>query len=236
MTEDRRVVWISHRGDERCTGCHVELFRGSFIQIARETGIRCLRCAGLADLAFLPSGDPALTRRAVAASSRSAIVVKFSRTRKRNERQGVLVEEAAIAAAQQQNAEDAARREVARGRRRIRDEATDREYIARFADRILEFFPSCPQHEAESIAQHACQKHSGRIGRTSAAKEFAERAITLAVRAHIRHAHTAYEKLLAKGLEPAEARPEVAHQIAEVLYRWQESPGLGRSSGPNEFG
>ena len=225
MAEDQLVVWISHRGDERCAGCGAELFRGSFIQIARETGIRCIRCAGLADLVFLPSGDPALTRRAVAASSRSAIVVKFSRTRKRNERQGVLVEEAAIATAQHQNAEDAARREAARDRRRIRDEAADREYIAHFAGRILEFYPGCPREEAHTIAQHACQKHSGRIGRTSAAKEFAERAITLAVRAHIRHVHTDYEKLLTEGLEPAEARPEIAHQVAEVLFRWRQSLG-----------
>ncbi len=56
----------------------------------------CLACAGLAHLVYLPSGDPALTRRAKAKSTLSAVVVRWSRARKRYERQGLLVEPAAI--------------------------------------------------------------------------------------------------------------------------------------------
>jgi hypothetical protein len=56
----------------------------------------CLQCAGLAHLVFLPAGDAKLTRRTQAASSLSAVVVRFSRTRKRYERQGLLVEQAAL--------------------------------------------------------------------------------------------------------------------------------------------
>jgi len=51
-------------------------------------------------LVFLPSGDAALTRRATKASSLSAVVVRGSRSRKRYERQGVLVEEPALALAE----------------------------------------------------------------------------------------------------------------------------------------
>jgi hypothetical protein len=223
--ESRRVLWISHRSGERCTGCDAELFKGTFIQINRETGIRCAECAGLSDLVYLPSGDPALTRRATALSARAATVVQFSKTRKRNERQGVLIEAAALEAAKKQCQEDAARRQRVAARRRIRDEAADRAYVAQFADKILELFPACPRGDAQVIALHACEKYSGRVGRSSAAKQYDARAITLAVQAHIRHQHTNYEELLAEGLEPAEARPLVADRIKDMLYRWREIPG-----------
>jgi hypothetical protein len=59
-------------------------------------GPACLACVGLDDLEFLPAGDALLTRRAKANSARSAVVVRFSRTRRRYERQGLLVEPAAL--------------------------------------------------------------------------------------------------------------------------------------------
>lgn len=64
--------------------------------IMEDPGPACLRCAGLADLAFLPAGDALLTRRAKARSARHAVVVRFSRSRKRYERQGLLVEPQAL--------------------------------------------------------------------------------------------------------------------------------------------
>jgi hypothetical protein len=76
QTPGRPVVWISHKDGERCTVCGTKLRSGNFIRIARDTGIRCLTCPGLSDLVFLGSGDAALTRRAVAFSSRKAVVVK----------------------------------------------------------------------------------------------------------------------------------------------------------------
>ena len=60
----------------------------------------CLRCVGLDDLEFLPAGDTLLTRRAKAKSPRSAVVMRFSKTRKRYERQGLLVEPRALAEVQ----------------------------------------------------------------------------------------------------------------------------------------
>jgi len=59
-------------------------------------GPACLRCAGLDDLEFLPAGDALLTRRVKARSPRSAVVVRFSKRRKRYERQGLLVETPAL--------------------------------------------------------------------------------------------------------------------------------------------
>jgi len=66
---------------------------------------------------FLPSGDPALTGRARKHSIQSAVVLKWSRARKRYERQGVLVEEAGLEKAEAECLADAdvrARRRTAR--------------------------------------------------------------------------------------------------------------------------
>jgi len=62
-----------------------------------DPGPACLRCVGLDDLEYLPAGDALLTRRAKARSARYAVVVRFSRTRGRYERQGLLVEPPALA-------------------------------------------------------------------------------------------------------------------------------------------
>ncbi len=59
-------------------------------------GPACLSCVGLASLEFLPAGDAALSRRAKAASEVYAVVVRFSRSRKRYERQGLLVQPQAL--------------------------------------------------------------------------------------------------------------------------------------------
>jgi len=78
-------AWTCHR----CGGT------GGFL-IMENPGPACLDCVGLGDLEFLPSGDPLLTRRAKAKSARWAVVVRFSKTRRRYERQGLLVEPQAL--------------------------------------------------------------------------------------------------------------------------------------------
>ena len=70
--------------------------------IMENPGPACLRCAGLDDLEFLPAGDALLTRRVKARSARYAVVVRFSRTRRRYERQGLLVDPRALADAQRE--------------------------------------------------------------------------------------------------------------------------------------
>jgi hypothetical protein len=67
-------------------------------------GPACLSCVGLDDLTFLPAGDALLTRRAKANSARRAVVVRFSKTRRRYERQGLLVEPSALEEARGQRA------------------------------------------------------------------------------------------------------------------------------------
>jgi hypothetical protein len=74
--------------------------------IMENGGPACLRCVGLDDLEFLPAGDALLTRRAKAGSARHAVVVRFSRTRRRYERRGLLVEPQALRDAERRLADD----------------------------------------------------------------------------------------------------------------------------------
>jgi hypothetical protein len=221
MDGDKPVVWISHKDGERCAGCGDNLGSGRFIQINRESGIRCMKCAGFGDLIFLASGDAALTRRATALSPRHAVVVKFSRARKRNERQGILVEAQAVERAKAACDGDEASRAVVRKRRRVRDQKLDEAYQDRFAGEIMRLYPGCPPEEAREIAFHACEKYSGRVGRSAAAKDLEAEAITLAVRARIRHRHTPYDELLAQGLSVAEARLEIRDELERVCHQWR---------------
>ena len=81
--------------DAQCSECGAELEQGSFLLMEAEQPL-CLACAGLDDLEFLGAGDTALTRRATKHSERAAVVVRFSRSRIRYERQGILAEAAAL--------------------------------------------------------------------------------------------------------------------------------------------
>jgi hypothetical protein len=87
------LVVIEPLGDDwkchRCGGT------GRFL-IMERPGPSCLECARLDGLVFLASGDAALTRLARAKSRTRAVVVRFSRPRRRYERQGLLVEPEAL--------------------------------------------------------------------------------------------------------------------------------------------
>ncbi len=85
VIEPLNAEWKCHR----CSGT------GDFL-IMESPGPACLRCTGLDDLEFLPAGDALLTRRVKATSPRHAVVVRFSKTRGRYERQGLLVEPQAL--------------------------------------------------------------------------------------------------------------------------------------------
>jgi len=188
--------------------------------IMDEPGPLCLGCADLDHLVFLPSGDAALTRRAKKASGLSAVVVRWSRSRKRYERQGLLVEEAALEQAEQQCLAD----EDVRMRRRDRDQerraAEDVELQASMAIQIRRLFPRCPPGRAEAIARHTSLRGSGRVGRSAAGRALDETAITLAVVASVRHEDTAYDSLLMSGVPRDIARDQTRPVVDRVLADW----------------
>jgi len=222
-TDTELKVFISTR-ESSCGECGEDLGRRAWITLTREKGALCLACADLDHLIFLPSGDAALTRRARKHSTLSAVVLKWSQARKRYERQGLLIEEQALEQAEKECLADSEARAKRREREAERREELDREYVERLAMRVREIFPRCPSGRERVIAEHACQKYSGRVGRSSSAKEFDEKSIRLAVIAHIRHAETRYDELLMSGYERWEAREEVEGEVMRVLSQW-ETPG-----------
>ncbi len=66
-----------------------------------------------------------------------------------------------------------------------------------------------------------CGEELGRIGRSAAAKSLDEEAVRLAVIAHIRHAETNYDELLAMGYERREARDKVNEKVGDILTNWE---------------
>jgi len=203
-----------------CDECREQLGTHAWITLAGERGALCLACADLDHLVFLPSGEPALTRRAAKHSDLAAVVLKWSLARKRYERQGLLVQEEALQRAEEECLADAEIRIRRQEREAERRRELDVVYIEEFARRIGQLFPRCPNERARVIAEHACEKYSGRVGRSTAARRFDEEAIQLAVRAHLRHSETNYDALLAKGVDRREARSRVQEHVDRLLDAW----------------
>jgi hypothetical protein len=202
------LVAINALNEWSCTECGGT---GDLL-IMEEPGPLCLSCADLDHLVFLPRGDTALTRRAKKASSLSAVVLRFSRTRKRYERQGLLVEEPALEAAEAECLAD----EHARARRRQRDQSrrgeADLEFQAAFAAAIGKLFPVCPSDRARAIAARAALRRSGRVGRSAAGRRLEAEAVTLA-----------------GGLGPPLRHP--LRLLVDVWRRAHGSPGPGSERG-----
>jgi hypothetical protein len=192
------------------------------ILLAGKTGALCLSCADLDHLTFLLPGDAALTRRARKYSTLAAVVLKWSRARRRYERQGLLVEDQALHRAESECLNDAEARATRRAREAERRAELDGEFVARFAARIRQLYPGCPPGRPEQIASHACQMYSGRIGRSAEAKRLDDEAVQLAVVAHVRHDETRYDELLACGADRREARDRIREDVDRVLSRWRD--------------
>ena len=214
------IVVFSILKPSACAECGEELWKGSFLRIEKGKPL-CLECADLDHLVYLPRGDAALTRRSRKYSTLSAVVVRFSRSRKRYERQGLLVEANALERAEEECLGDEEKRRIAREEAAVAREQADHQYVAQFADSIRSHYPDCPRGEIEAIAKHACQKYSGRVGRSAAAKSFDATAIDLALKAYVRHTHTEYDRLLSRGWERMDARSAVSDRVAEIMERWR---------------
>ena len=206
--------------DSACSECGAELARGSFLVMEAEQPL-CLPCARLDDLVYLPAGDAALTRRAARYGERTAAVVRFSRSRGRYERQGILVEQSALEKAEQECSEDAGERAKARTVGAARRRGQDRELIARMTVQIGKLFPRCPPREAAAIAAHTATRNSGRVGRTLAGRNLDEGALTAAVAAAVRHQHTEYDAMLAAGMGRLFARQQIADRVQAILAAWR---------------
>src|SRR5208283_309658 len=97
----------------------------------------------------------------------------------------------------------------------------DEKVATQLAAKILDLFPRCPPEEARTIAEHAAQRGSGRIGRTSAGRRLEEESVRLAVIASIRHRHARYDEILMESADRAWARTQVRDEIDEILRAWE---------------
>ena len=153
----------------------------------------------------------------------SAVVVRFSRARKRYERQGILVSEVALEQTEAGCLADSKLRALRRERDAERRAQYDRDLVAQMTREISRLFRLSPQR-AQTIAEHTARRGSGRVGRTAAGQSLEEEALTLAVVAHIRHCYTNYYELLMSGYERREARAEIHDEVDRVLDRWRNPP------------
>lgn len=215
------VFWIRKRAT--CAGCGAEV-GGGFVRLEGRTP-HCLDCADIGHLDYLPRGDAALTRRAAKHSRLRAVVVRWSPARKRYERQGILVEPEALARAEEECLSDADARAARRVREAERRAALDERYVRDFARAVGERYPLAPAGAEDEIAAHACAKHSGRVGRSAAAKSLEPQAVDLAVAAHVRHRLTPYDDYLMMGWDRSDARAGVARQVRDILAAWRGGPG-----------
>src|SRR5215469_922822 len=154
---DSGIVVIQPVRDFACAECG----GGGELLRMQDAGPLCMVCSDLDHLVFLPSGDAALTRRATKASTLSAVVVRWSRSRKRYERQGTLVEESALELAEQQCMSDADARKRRRERDTVRRDSMDAEFQDRLAQEIRRQFPGCPAERAAAIARHTGMRAAG---------------------------------------------------------------------------
>ncbi|MEU9403557.1 DUF2293 domain-containing protein [Streptomyces sp. NPDC048242] len=215
------VVVQPLRHKRRCAECR----GGPLSLLVLEEGMpRCLDCADLGHLVFLPRGDAALTRRSREESVLWAVVVRFNRRRSRYERQGVLVEEAALARAEARCLADAEARRRRRARDAGRRAVEDERFVADFAAEVRRLFPGCPAERALAIAAHAGARGSGRVGRSAAGRALSEEAVTSAVVASVRHTDTPYDQLIMSGVPRWEARERIAETVREVVRGWGGRP------------
>lgn len=124
--EEIAVFWIVR--DSTCEECGDELAKGRLLRMEGDKPL-CLGCADLDHLVFLPRGNTALTRRASKYSGLRALVLRFSRARKRYERQGILVEGPALERAEGECLADDDARAKARERAAERRERLDVQYV-----------------------------------------------------------------------------------------------------------
>lgn len=217
-------IFITKKEKLRCKKCGDAVPKGQrFVAESEKNKGLCFSCSPFAQLAFLPAGDAAMTRRSKKFSMYCGVLQEWNQRRKRYERKGLYVEHSAVSKAQKSCEDDKQVREEKNKKAAVKREVTDKIYIKEFATAIRALYPNCPLNREVEIAEHACQKHSGRVGRTASAKEFDETMINLAVEAHIRHMETNYDDQFGKGKNKKAIRSEVKTDIRKVLNKWKSS-------------
>ncbi len=222
MATTSQNIFLTKKEKLRCMKCGKHIPKGkSFVAESENHRGTCFSCSPFVGYVMLPPGDAAMTRRSKKHSTLCGVVLGWNQRRKRYERQGQLVEEIAIEKAKIECQKDQAIRDQKNKKAALVREVKDREYKIAFAHAIRKRYPHCPTNREFHIAEHACEKYSGRVGRTADAKQFDSKMIDLAVEAHIRHTETNYDTQFGKGKSKKEIRSEVRYDINYLLKQWR---------------
>ncbi|KAI0835802.1 hypothetical protein F5Y06DRAFT_275441 [Hypoxylon sp. FL0890] len=166
---------------------------------------------------FLPKGDPYKTmncRKKARAEGHEVYIVHDSKNRQLGIRVPISVYDSV--------------QEKYEQTRKSRAEAVqkkDKKIEADLRTSIMSQFPKMPVSELPALLKHALMKHSGKVGRTGTL-DLAKKA-NLAVRAHIRHRHTDYHKLLADKISRGDARVQISKKVDDIAVEWgyKSKPG-----------
>src|ERR1022692_4525880 len=140
----REIAVFITRHEGECAECKKAFFDGDLIRVEEQKAL-CLDCADLGNLEYLPRGNTALTRRATKYTSLRAVVLKWSNSRRRYERQGILATPQAICRAEEECAADADVRERQRVRAAAVREAGETGHVASVARKIRAPLPRRPR-------------------------------------------------------------------------------------------
>ena len=173
MIPFQRNVYLTKKETLSCQRCKRPVKKGErFVAESEDKRGTCFKCSPYVDSTFLKSGDAAMTRRSKKHSSICGVEMAWNARRKRFERRGQYVEAKAIELAKKECEGDAEKRAKSNVKAAIKREAEDKVYISDFSKAIKNRYPNCPKDRETAIAKHACEKYSGRVGRTANAKLF----------------------------------------------------------------
>ena len=222
MATSNQNIFLTKKEKLSCQKCRKPIDKGDlFVSESEKTKGICFDCSPFTNYYLLPPGDAALTRRSKKHSTLCGVIQEWNQRRRRYERKGQYIELAAFEQARLECSTDKEDRAVKNKKAAIVREKQDKIYIQEFAKVIRSHYPNCPKNREVAIAQHACQKYSGRVGRTAEAKEFNKKMVDLAVEAHIRHTETNYDLQFGKGKTKREIRGDVKFDISKTLNNWK---------------
>jgi hypothetical protein len=216
-------IYLTKKETLKCSSCKKPIGYGqAYVAETENHRGTCFNCSPFVKAHFLKPGNAALTRRSKKHSAYCGILFSWNKRRKRFERKGQYVEAKAIVMAEMECEEDEKKRAIKNEKAAVIRATQDKIYIEEFSKAIRSLYPNCPKNRENAIAKHACEKYSGRVGRTADAKQFDKGMIDLAVEAHIRHKETNYDSQFNKGKTKRLIRLDVKQDITKVLQKWSE--------------
>lgn len=222
MATTNQNIFVTKREKLTCQKCNKKIEKGDFfVSESEKTKGICFSCSPFGNYYLLPPGDVAMTRRSKKHSKLCGVLQEWNQRRRRYERKGQYVEAIAVEKAHLECESDKEKRAINNEKAAVIRTVKDKIYIVQFAKIIRSYYPNCPKNREQEIAQHACEKYSGRVGRSASAKEFDEKMVDLAVEAHIRHSETNYDAQFGKGKGKKEIRADVKSDIKKTMHKWK---------------